>query len=366
MATFLVAEDEYWAPGLELCAALRHRGHTTIRLIRADEADRHQARWWRCASRTVGQAVTADGALTQVGREVVESTRPLDWQVIEPVQRWLVANGYEQQLGFRRTSPIWPDEVIDKWRMHEYLTGVGVPTPGTWADVSEVPSTQPGPFLLKIRDGGGGEGIVRLPELSQAGPLADQAHIIQRLYEGPVLDSAGVAVNGEIIQAITYRNSVNPRTPYSAAYGITVTNDPELMAYTARVVGALGLTGPFALDAVTGDDGQPLVIDVNPRIWGCWTACQALGMDVIGSYEFALGLGPRPQEFRSVPGRYAPIMRRPPLDIVSVGQRARWLAGETREAQRRGQWLGRQWRIATLRASVSWAALGEPVISRGS
>ena len=90
---------------------------------------------------------------------------------------------------------------------------------------------------------------------------------------------------------LTYRNRINPATPFSAAFGITVTRDSKLEAVTRRVVDLLGITGPFALDAVADAEGNPLVVDVNIRIWGCWTACHALGMDVLGSYEYALGRG---------------------------------------------------------------------------
>ena len=155
-----------------------------------------------------------------------------------------------------------------------------------WEDASDVPAAAAFPLLVKVRNGGGGMGISlchRFDGLQRAvDSLQGAPYFVQEFHEGQVLDVAGMAKDGEVIQLVTYQNMVDPAHPFAFAYGITITHDEVLAEYTRQVVAALGITGPFALDAVPDEQGKPRLIDANLRIWGCWTACQAAGMDVLG------------------------------------------------------------------------------------
>ena len=183
-------------------------------------------------------------------------------------------------------------------------------------------------------------------------------YIVQRFYDGQPTVAAGVARGGRIVSIMTYTSTLNPKKPFMMAYGLTVTDDSRVDEYAREVVAALQITGPFALDTSRDASGRILALDLNLRIWGSWTACQAAGLDVIGSYEHAMGLGPAPQDFVARVGLRTAILRRPPLHVDSSAQRVSWLSSEAAEIRRRADWLGWPWARASLWDSAAWAAKG--------
>ena len=363
MATILVAEDEFWQPGLDFAAAMRQRGHVTIRLTADREATLHRGarRWAKVPSATVNEAISADGIPTARGLQLIADVRPVDWQATEPILNWLAENGFERQLGFRRSSGLVPQRVQDKRELSAFLHAAGLGVPSTWDSVEAV-EEQSGPFIFKLRDQGGGQGIHRCDDHQSLqaceAMFSPLPFIVQRFHTAVPVVAAGVAKQGKVVQMLTYVSVLNPQTPFRMAYGLRVVDDPVVYTYAERVLDALGVTGPFALDTVADDDGQPLALDMNLRIWGSWTACQAVGMDVPGAYEFALGLGPHPGPLR-VTDSEAAILRRPPLGVRTVGERVRWLAAESAEIRRRSRWFGKRWARCSLRDSAAWAARGE-------
>lgn len=366
MATFVVAEDEFWQPGLDFAAAMRHRGHRVVRLVAQSQAQvetvRGLRRWARMADRTVAHGVTDAGVPSQKGLQALDAERPVDWQATESVLNWLSVNGYEQRLSFQRSAPLPPHEVQDKRALTAYLESVGFDVPQTWNRIEEVPVDEPGPFMFKLPDSGGGVGIHRcesLAELQQrVVQYAPMPYIVQRFYDGQPTVAAGVARGGRIVSIMTYTSTLNPKKPFMMAYGLTVTDDSRVDEYAREVVAALQITGPFALDTSRDASGRILALDLNLRIWGSWTACQAAGLDVIGSYEHAMGLGPAPQDFVARVGLRTAILRRPPLHVDSSAQRVSWLSSEAAEIRRRADWLGWPWARASLWDSAAWAAKG--------
>ena len=171
MATFVVAEDEFWQPGLDFAAAMRHRGHRVVRLVAQSQAQvetvRGLRRWARLADRTVAHGVTDAGVPSQKGLQALDAERHVDWQATESVLNWLSVNGYEQRLSFQRSAPLPPHEVQDKRALTAYLESVGFDVPQTWNRIEEVPVDEPGPFMFKLPDSGGGVGIHRCESLAE-------------------------------------------------------------------------------------------------------------------------------------------------------------------------------------------------------
>ncbi|HNE88345.1 MAG TPA: hypothetical protein PKH30_02550 [Actinomycetota bacterium] len=362
MATFVIAEDEFWQPGLDLAAALRQRGQFVVRLTAEPEPARSGGlrRWSKVPNTTVVAAITPQGVPSARGLEVLTELAPVDWQAAESILNWLSQNGFEDALGFRRSEHLPVHAVQDKRLLSEYLGTQGLSVPRTWSDVDAIGDV-PGPFMFKLRDQGGGEGIHRCEDLSELRAWATTyeplPYIVQRFHAGTPVIAAGVAREGAVVQMMTYVSVLNPRTPFRMAYGLRVVDAPEVYAYAARVLEVLGITGPFALDTVPGDDGEPLAVDMNLRIWGSWTACQAAGMDVIGSYLYAMGQGAHPGPV-SQGAREAAILRRPPLGVRSVPERLRWVTSEAAEIRRRERWLGPRWARCSLRDAVGWTIRG--------
>lgn len=365
MATVLVAEDEFWQPGLDFAAAMRKRGHVAIRLTADREATLHRGarRWAKVPTATVNEAISDAGIPSSTGLDLIAAVRPVDWQATEPILNWLAANGYERQLHFRRSTGLAPQLIQDKRELSAFLQSAGLGVPRTWDSVEAI-GDQQGPFIFKLRDQGGGHGIHRCDDrqslLACAAMFSPLPYIVQRFHTAVPVIAAGVATQGKVVQMLTYVSVLNPQTPFRMAYGLRVVDDPLVYAYAEQVLDVLGVTGPFALDTVADDDGQPLALDMNLRIWGSWTACQAVGMDVPGAYEFALGLGPHPGPLQ-VSREEAAILRRPPLGVRTAGQRVRWLAAESAEIRRRSRWFGATWARCSLRDSAAWAARGSAV-----
>jgi hypothetical protein len=68
--------------------------------------------------------------------------------------------------------------------------------------------------------------------------------------------------------------------------------DRAAMEATERLLGALGYTGMFCLDFVGAEVGGPLLVDLNPRVFGSWAALQRAGVDLVTAYMYAHDLHP--------------------------------------------------------------------------
>lgn len=375
MATIAFAEDEYSQAMVDFAAALGARGHRTVRLLADDDATMaasgSRMRWEDLASRWVPGAVDRSGALTATGWECLAQEAPVDLQAMEPIAVWLSTTGEDTRLGFRKVSAVPDRDVIDKLSLTRCLADAGFAVPATWDDASEVPRDTTIPLLFKLRDSGGGRGVHLCASADEAHSWAahygaDEPYLIQEFYPGPSQVSAGVAKDGDVVQLMTYANRVDPVKPFAFGYGFTVTADAELARYTSRVIEYLGITGPFAMDAVRGPDHVVRLVDLNIRVWGSWTGCQAAGLDVLGSYEYSLGLGPRPAPPQLRPGTYQPLLRNPPLGVATPAQRARWLPAELRRIRRWSAWMGRPWMALATRRAVGWAVKGSPLPTTAS
>ena len=189
---------------------------------------------------------------------------------------------------------------------------------------------------------------------------AGETYLVQEFHDAPAVAVAGVAADGHALQAMAYRIRTNPRRPFGFGYGITVVEEPAAMDVAGQVLQLLGVRGPFALDLVPDAAGRWQVVDLNLRIWGSWTACQAAGMDVIGSYLAALGLGPQPKPTTARAGAQVPLLRTPPLDVSTPAQRMRWLRRDLRLIKQWSAWEGSDWAGLARRRAVGWAVRALP------
>lgn len=372
MATIAFVEDEYSQPKIDFAAALSHRGHRTVRLL-ADSVDSVAAnpsrvRWENLCSRWVPDAVGPAGVLSDLGWSVIGEEQPLDLQVTEATAVWLSKEGHDDRLGCRKVAALPDRDVIDKLALTRFLHGEGIRVPHTWDSVDDVPRDLTVPLLFKLRESGGGRGVHLCHDTRELRSWVSEygestPYLVQEFYPGAPVIAAGVAADGEVVAGMTYTNIVNPARPFGFGYGLTVTDDPDLVAYTSRVIGALGVTGPFAMDAVRDADGHPRLVDLNIRIWGSWVPCQAAGLDVLGAYEYTLGLGPRPPEPRLIVGRVHSALRTPPLDVAGFPARTRWLAAELHAIARLTSCLGKPWGRLARRRALGWAGKGRTLAS---
>jgi hypothetical protein len=144
-------------------------------------------------------------------------------------------------------------------------------------------------------------------------------------------------------------------------------DDPETLDQTAQLLGALKYTGAFCLDFVRAADGQPLLIDVNARIFGSWAALQAAGLDLVGAYAYAWGLSAESPTGAVHVGWRLPVLP-PDLSLGGPGSLAAVLSASLAGVARGARVLGPRWAVAAgarlLAAAVLQAARRSPAGAR--
>lgn len=157
-----------------------------------------------------------------------------------------------------------------------------------------------------------GEEMSRLAsEIEAAGSTA----LVQEVVEGDLLGIVGLVVGGRLVQVSQQR--ALRLWPYPAgvtARGVTERPDPTLVARAERFLELLGWEGVVQLEFVDPwDDGEPMLIDVNGRIYSSLALARRAGLRLVEDWSAHL-----------VEGIEVPIRR------ASVGTRYQWLEGDLR------------------------------------
>lgn len=188
-----------------------------------------------------------------------------------------------------------PMGMIDKRWQADVAQSAGLLVPQVWLDPAVVTDF---PVLVKPILGGGGTGIraaADRAELTAAWKDAardDATYFIQQRVLGRTMHVGGVARQGEPIVIAAYEGE-GPQQFGQISTGRLVVDDAAVTAATA-FLRAAGYTGIFCFDLIRTETGEHYFIEVNPRIFGSWMTLQLAGVDVVGAYLFALGLGERP------------------------------------------------------------------------
>lgn len=369
--TVVIAEDQiFWEVGIDFGSALRQRGLRVVRLLSpassSPELERRRRVTAVLCDQIVLNAYEGQDGLSTSAREQLIDPGVLDVQCGEDV-----LDRIHRELAGRVRPPaanLPLGQAVDKVAVHQFLAEHGIATPATAEHPDHLDRHLPGPFMVKARAGAGGEFATRCQTLAEVRAFyashPDASLMVQRFVAGEGVVSAGVARDGEVIQAVAYRNVLRQSDPYGAALAIVIAEIPDLMELTRDVVRAMGISGPFAIDAVRDADGQLLTLDVNLRIWGGWSAVQESGVDVVGSYLHSLGLAPHPGPVKVTPGRYE--LLRFDQDLIELGVTpAAWLAAGLRLVRARRSYLGTKWAaITTMRLGLQAAKRVRPVLSR--
>jgi hypothetical protein len=102
------------------------------------------------------------------------------------------------------------------------------------------------------------------------------------------------------------------------------------------------------------DPDAPRLIDVNPRVFGSWALVQQLGVDLLGHYLHALGLGARPADSSAPIGASAEQMVYPCPDGASFAEIREWRSDSLRVVRERRPVLGARWsRVMRARIMLS-------------
>ena len=288
---------EPWEAFLQFAAALRRRGVSVERLTSADRSmiRRVNDLLQRPVFQRIHPLVVRSGS-----GEVVADQLPVQWlagvRAVEAVDVMAAALASVHALPPRTAAPELEPLLLDKLAMTRYARDLGLAAPATWAAEEEHPLSPP--FVVKPRLGAGGTGVVVVTDVATATRVRDEARaepgllLCQEWAPGELLHVAGVARQGELLQAACYRDVGAPRTPFGPPAEILTFDDPRTLEETTRLMESLGYTGAFCLDYVRASDGRALLVDFNARIFGAWAALQTAGLDLVGAYVHAWGMSP--------------------------------------------------------------------------
>ncbi len=187
---------------------------------------------------------------------------------------------------------------VDKWRFAQACAGLPVPTTA----LGNVAGT-PGPWIVKPRFGRGSRDVhaVDTPdEVAWALARVPEPIVQTRLTGAEFTVDALVDRDGTLAGAV-------PRWRLATKAGISTTartfGHPALIEGVARLLTAVGLTGPANVQGFVDEHGGFAFTEVNPRFSGGLPLSLAAGADLVGEYLRGIdGLPLRPDRLRARTG----------------------------------------------------------------
>ena len=174
---------------------------------------------------------------------------------------------------------------FDKFKMYQYLTAHGVPTPDTWGDyASAMAAVESGslafPVFVKPRTGSGSVGArkVQNAETLKALCEADLSLIIQRLMTGDL--DADVYIDTISHKAVSAFSKRKLETKIGGASKTISFKDEKLFDFIRRITDLLKFNGPVDMDFFY-QDGTYYLSEVNPRFGGAYLHAYGAGVDFI-------------------------------------------------------------------------------------
>ena len=300
--TVIIASMQTFEAGDQLAAALR-KGGIRAELFRPPAHGRF-AQAMRTASRAVYNTVhqslddqSPDGMFDLINRLNQPDVYALEAtdETLEPLVRELAASKLPSLKKVCDATD--PTGMVDKRWQAETAERVGLTVPTVWSDPEAVTTF---PVLVKPLLGGGGEGIIRaesreeLVEAWRKSTAGGDEVYIQQLVSGPTMHVGGVAHKGVPVVIAAYQGTTASGSPYGQITSSKLIHDDVAITAAESMLLASGFSGAFCFDLIVDDDGHHHFLEVNPRIFGSWMGLQLAGVDIVGAYIFAIGLGERP------------------------------------------------------------------------
>lgn len=174
---------------------------------------------------------------------------------------------------------------FDKFKMYQYLTAHGIPTPDTWGDYSSaIVAIESGslafPVFVKPRTGSGSVGARRVQDAETLKILceADPTLIIQRLMDGDL--DADVYIDTISHKAVSAFSKRKLETKIGGASKTISFKDENLFAFIRKITELLKFNGPVDMDFFY-QDGTYYLSEVNPRFGGAYLHAYGAGVDFV-------------------------------------------------------------------------------------
>ena len=192
-----------------------------------------------------------------------------------------------------------PAGMFDKRWQAEAAEKAGLTAPKTWSDVADVDRF---PILVKPILGGGGEGIKiarsrgDLEQIIAAQTPADEPTYAQQFVAGRTIQVGGVAKSGIPIVISAYVGEPYPDSPFGQIGTFRLLDLPKEESAVAALLADTGYTGAFCVDLIQDGTGRSWFLELNARLFGSWMGLQLAGVNFVGAYQYAFGLGPKPTQ----------------------------------------------------------------------
>lgn len=174
---------------------------------------------------------------------------------------------------------------FDKFKMYQFLTAHGIPTPDTWGDYSTaMAAIESGdlsfPVFVKPRTGSGSVGARKVHDAETLKTLyeADSSLIVQRLMSGDL--DADVYIDTISNKAVSAFSKRKIETKIGGASKTVSFKDEKLFAFIREITELLKFNGPVDMDFFY-EDGVYYLSEVNPRFGGAYLHAYGAGVDFV-------------------------------------------------------------------------------------
>lgn len=141
--------------------------------------------------------------------------------------------------------------------------------------------------------------------------LCGLAPIVQDYLPGRGLGCSVLAYNGQIHQTVCHRRIREYPISGGPSTCAETIHSPELVEYATRLVSEIGLNGIAMLEFKENSDGKPLLLEVNPRVWGTYPLTR-VGKTGFSLAWFSLAWNMSNPEFK------IPLLPPPPFHIARM------------------------------------------------
>ncbi len=192
-----------------------------------------------------------------------------------------------EELGVEVLAPYTETAELcfDKFKMYQYLSAHGIPTPDTWGDYSSaMTAVEDGrlafPVFVKPRTGSGSVGARKVHDADTLKQLceADPTLIIQRLMTGDL--DADVYIDTISHRAVSAFSKRKLETKIGGASKTISFKDEKLFAFIQQITELLKFNGPVDMDFFYQDETYYLS-EVNPRFGGAYLHAYGAGVDFV-------------------------------------------------------------------------------------
>lgn len=192
---------------------------------------------------------------------------------------------------FPRADP-WQQQLVrDKHLLVEHLAANGVPVPRflhvtSDFDAADAVAALSLPLVVKGATGSGGRrvrivtSLAELVETLARAEAFDDRWVVQEHITGPTFLVGGLFDRGRPLRLYAGEKLEQhpPRT--GGAIRLRSTHDRELVAMGVRAIELLGWTGFASVDLMRCADGGPVVLEINPRLWGSYAGALSAGVEL--------------------------------------------------------------------------------------